>query len=245
VKQTQLTAGTRWPYKARQLDCFSTAHLNGKLYAFGGDDGNCKLGNNILMALDLVSLKWEHLSGTSDLKPKNDEPGLREHAAIWAVPRQRKLYMMYGQANRQQAFFNRTPHGAQTDHVYYDIWAFDIDTKRWGQLKLRGNYPGARTEIAYTHSEKLGRSFIYGGYHPEMSTMSDSTFMFKYSYFSDTYVFDPETLLWKQVLVRGFPSYRAAASLVVDEDTGKLFMYGGYVNNDFVRNAFIEWAKCH
>ncbi|CAA7271088.1 unnamed protein product [Cyclocybe aegerita] len=39
---------------------------------------------------------------------------------------------------------------------------------------------------------------------------------------------------WKHVLTRGFPTYRAQSLLLVDPATGKTYLFGGYVNTDWV-----------
>jgi hypothetical protein len=39
---------------------------------------------------------------------------------------------------------------------------------------------------------------------------------------------------WKQVLIRGFPTYRAQSQLLSDPATGKTYFFGGYVNTDWV-----------
>ncbi|KDR73272.1 hypothetical protein GALMADRAFT_251865 [Galerina marginata CBS 339.88] len=39
---------------------------------------------------------------------------------------------------------------------------------------------------------------------------------------------------WRQVLTRGFPTYRAQAHLVADPMTGKTYLFSGYVNTDYV-----------
>lgn len=47
---------------------------------------------------------------------------------------------------------------------------------------------------------------------------------------------------WKQVLTRGFPTYRCQAQLVSDPATGKTYLFGGYTNSEFVptRKAYIS-----
>lgn len=39
---------------------------------------------------------------------------------------------------------------------------------------------------------------------------------------------------WKQILTRGFPTYRCQAQLTSDPDTGKTYLFGGFTNHDFV-----------
>ncbi|GBE88798.1 hypothetical protein SCP_1402030 [Sparassis crispa] len=39
---------------------------------------------------------------------------------------------------------------------------------------------------------------------------------------------------WKHVLTRGFLTYRAQATLLTDPATGRMFLFGGYINTDWV-----------
>lgn len=39
---------------------------------------------------------------------------------------------------------------------------------------------------------------------------------------------------WRHILTRGFPTYRCQASLLSDQATGKIYLYGGFVNSDLV-----------
>jgi hypothetical protein len=66
---------------------------------------------------------------------------------------------------------------------------------------------------------------------------------FDFSYFGDTFIYCPSTSSstggttepkWKQVLTRGFPTYRAQSQLLSDPATGKTYLFGGYVNTDAV-----------
>lgn len=68
--------------------------------------------------------------------------------------------------------------------------------------------------------------------------------MFNFTYYADTFICQPSPSpdgpsapkVWKfkQVLTRGFPTYRAQAKLISDLDTGKVYLYGGYTNTEFV-----------
>ncbi|KAJ7644803.1 hypothetical protein FB45DRAFT_1021546 [Roridomyces roridus] len=44
----------------------------------------------------------------------------------------------------------------------------------------------------------------------------------------------PSPVSWRQVLTRGFPTYRAQSWLVVDSKTGKIHLFSGYKNTTFV-----------
>jgi len=57
---------------------------------------------------------------------------------------------------------------------------------------------------------------------------------YEYAYFADTFIFDPSTFSWKHILTRGFPTYRALSQLITDPKTGKVLLFGGYTDNNFV-----------
>ena len=68
---------------------------------------------------------------------------------------------------------------------------------------------------------------------------------FSYSYFADTFIYDrsssssqvtaaPPGPKWKQVLTRGYPTYRCQAHLITDPISGKTYLFGGFTNTDFV-----------
>lgn len=63
--------------------------------------------------------------------------------------------------------------------------------------------------------------------------------MFNFSYFADTFLLEDPTPsnpypCWKQVLTRSFPSYRAEVRLFSENDTGNTYLYGGYINSEYV-----------
>ncbi|KZW03705.1 hypothetical protein EXIGLDRAFT_634947 [Exidia glandulosa HHB12029] len=241
---TSMQPGVRWPYHSNgdRLEAFATAILDHNLYVFGGDDAKTFLGTNIFMALDLNTMRWSHISGTTGLVTPLYGIELRTNPAMWAVPSERRLFVMYGAAKRSNAYMGSMEGGASTDFAYTDIWSFHVDNGQWTREKLRGNHPSWRTEMACTWSPALERAIVYGGYNSSAVTLDDSRdygasdlpSMFRYSYFGDTLLFDPTTRIWKHVLVKGFPSYRALSSLVCDPDDGKVYIFGGYTNCEYV-----------
>ncbi|KAF9065818.1 hypothetical protein BDP27DRAFT_1384447 [Rhodocollybia butyracea] len=203
---TTLQSGVSWPYSAESpLEAFNTAILDGKLYVFGGDDGKNPLGHNIFVVLDLSTNRWEHISGTSTHRPQSFEPNLRSLSSMWAAPRQRKIYILYGSANRTKARHRSAPGGGEDDYTYDDFWSYHVDDKKWEREPV-----------------------VYGGYHGSLPTLETTPGHQKQSY---TFSFFGDTF---HVLVRGFPSYRAMSTFANDPDTGKIYLSGGYSNSDFV-----------
>lgn len=220
-------AGQKWPYKNCFVDQYSSLVMEDKLYVFGGDDNNVCLGTNILTALNLKTLTWEHISGTSDNVPQVFEPNLRRQAHMWAVPEQRRFYLLYGNAGRMNALLNHKVWGFEHDYTYDDFWSFDIVKRKWHRERMRGNMPSPRTEASAIYHPTLKQAIVYGGYNSSTATSVSKESLYTYSYYGDTFLFDPETKLWKHVLTRGFPSYRATAEFAIDPSTGKTYLYGG------------------
>ncbi|KAH8077510.1 hypothetical protein BXZ70DRAFT_902237 [Cristinia sonorae] len=234
-----------WPY--HQLLDFSMEILDDKIYVFGGSHSKSQLGCNLFVVLDLQTLKWRYLSGSvgskeHPLMPDWTCPGPRRHPTTWVDPKLRKIFLMFGEADRVAAQLNNEPHGAMTCYGFGDFWSWDVKEEKWTMLRMEGNPPCARSEVAYNYNRKLGKTVIFGGYSPTIPCVSPEVDEhFSYSYYADTYVYtsspDPQSSgTWKQVLTRGFPTYRAQAALVSDPATGKIFLFGGYTNAQFVRD---------
>lgn len=211
--------------------CFDA--IGDTLVVFGGADSATKLGRNRFLSLDMKTKTWDVLSGSPDADPDNTIPGPREQAACWTIGR--KVYIGYGNANRARAQMQDHPEGDPCDHNYCDLWSYDLDKKgKWVQEKLKGNFPCPRTETAYTYNQRWKSAVVFGGYAAGMSyrerSMRD---VFDFSYFADTFLWDSETKLWRMVLAKGFPTYRARGDMVTDQETGRSYLFGG-----------CEWIAC-
>ncbi|KZV99080.1 hypothetical protein EXIGLDRAFT_606252 [Exidia glandulosa HHB12029] len=198
------------------------------------------------MALKLEMRCWTHISGTSEQVNVHFEPNMRNHPAVWAVPSQRKLFVLHGEAERSKAYLHKQKHGDKVDYHYTELWSFDVDEEKWEREKLRGNAVSSRAEMAAFYSPELGRTLVYGGYHGGMFTMDPQSekdtatairptpWGFQFAYLGDTFLFDPTTGIWQHVLVKGFPSYRLGARFVVNPEDGKVYLFGGSCNSNFV-----------
>ena len=142
---TKMKSG-RWPYEGNSLIDYTMQLADGKLFVFGGSHLGSWVGCNVLMALDLDTHDWQHLSGTS--KPQADYscPGPRIYSASWVVDD--RLYIMYGMANRQAAQLHHQLHGADMDYPYDDMWSWSIPQKKWRNERMLGNPPCPRCESA-------------------------------------------------------------------------------------------------
>lgn len=152
-------ATTDWPYEGNEANDYTMQLVEGTLYVFGGSHSGSMLGCNVLMALDLSTLQWQHLSGTSKLKADYSCPGPRIYAMSWASSD--RLYVMYGMANRTAAQLHRQPEGADLDYPFDDLWSWSIPERTWRRERIRGNPPSPRCESAYVYVSHLDPSSYY------------------------------------------------------------------------------------
>ncbi|KIJ53308.1 hypothetical protein M422DRAFT_155475 [Sphaerobolus stellatus SS14] len=208
---------------------------NGKIYLFGGTIEESPLGCNLLVEFDLAKKTCKVLSGTVNPEENDHLPGPRRSCSGWVDKEQKNLYIMCGEANRQGAWISGKPHGAKSSWAYDDLWSWNFESKKWTKENILGNPPCARSEMGSTYNSKLDKFITFGGYSPGLYThYTIPNQLFDYAYLADTFLYDPSTSRWKQILTRGFPTYRAQAHLISDPDTGKIYLFGGYTNSEFI-----------
>ncbi|KAF7341354.1 hypothetical protein MVEN_01871900 [Mycena venus] len=225
-----------WPYPKQLCSDATMQIVYNKLYVFGGRTRHHEC-------------RWRRLTGYVRAPEHADYscPGPRKSASSWVSPDKKRIYVVFGQADRQGAFLKNEMHGSTMAFGYEDMWSWGIEEERWRRERMSGNPPCARTEMACAHNEKLKKTIVFGGYHPALPTIVlEQGVQFEYSYFADTFVYDmsrpnltsDEPTLsapkWKQVLTHGFPTYRCQAHLACDPDTGRTYMFGGFTNNQYI-----------
>lgn len=141
-----------WPYTGMTLMDYNMQVFDGCLYVFGGGHGDCQLGCNVLMKLDLATYKWTHLSGTSLPKVNKDLPGPRIYASSWMAGD--RLFIFNGMANRTSAKQHGQPHGEDIDYPYDDMWSWSIPKQMWRRERVMGNAPSARCESACVYASQ-------------------------------------------------------------------------------------------
>ncbi|KAF9465693.1 hypothetical protein BDZ94DRAFT_1296211 [Collybia nuda] len=254
-----------WPYPGQQLSSSAQQVTKGKLLIFGGIHGMTNIGCNLFMELDLKTKVWRRLSGYVMPPPDGDYscPGPRKSASSWVSRDANRFYLLYGQCDRNGASLKGEPHGASDAFPFEDMWSWDLTTEKWRRERRAGNPPSCRSEMACTYNSKLDKVFVFGGYSPSIPTSFPTKNQeFHFSYYADTFMFSPpdpasptamvpstgpsqknvKAPKWKQVLTRGFPTYRCQARLMSDSITGKMYLYGGYTNSDYVpsRKSYIS-----
>ncbi|KAG8943849.1 hypothetical protein FRC04_002472 [Tulasnella sp. 424] len=208
------------------LIAYAAHPYEGKIYVFGGREEWGEYGRNIMMALDLETLQWEIISGTTEVKGDFTHPGPRGYACSWIVGD--KFYVTLGSAKRVDM-------GPDADHTYFDLWSLDLKSHKWTSQKMQGNPPSPRTQAVYTYNQAWNKSIVFGGYHGDMMFMQPGDKEIKrFAYYADTFIWCPEVNRWSHVLTKGFPTYRSCAELFTDPSTGKTYLFGGLTNTQFV-----------
>ncbi|KAI0659951.1 hypothetical protein C8Q70DRAFT_105866 [Cubamyces menziesii] len=228
----------KWPY-TKSLTDYTVHIVNGKLYVFGGKYKR-PIGCNFFAVLDIAARTWKHLSGTQDnapLIPQYDEPGARKNHASWVDGKGEKIYLIYGMADRQGAQMFQAEFASSEGFVYDDCWSWDIKAERWQRERVSGNYPCPRAEMSACYNPVTNQAVMFGGYNPALPFyVEGSQVCFGFNYFSDTFVLDyrEPAPRWKQVITGSFPTYRAQGQLLTDPATGRMYLFGGYTNTDWV-----------
>ncbi|KZV74271.1 hypothetical protein PENSPDRAFT_215168 [Peniophora sp. CONT] len=249
--------GSRWPTdEALRWFASTYAPRREHFYVFGGKHGDERLGCDLFLVINMRTGQWRQLSGNAragEIRADYHVPGPRVNAMMWADADEKKIYLLGGEADRSGAFMNKQEHGASISYPYDDFWSWDIEGEFWTRERVSGNPPCPRSEVGYVFNPSLNSALIFGGYNPSLlSNIVDDNGRertWEFQYFADTFMLDMGTraspddpLRWKQVLTRGFPTYRANSRLVTDPATGKTFLYGGYTSHEYL--PFYKQARC-
>jgi hypothetical protein len=122
--------------------------VNGRLYVFGGTHDTAAIGCNLLVALDIATCEWTHLSGTVDPKQNYACPGPRKWPVSWVNNEKDTVYIMYGMAVRAAAKYLHQANAAADSHGREDFWGWNIPNGKWKQERINGNPPCIRAEHA-------------------------------------------------------------------------------------------------
>jgi hypothetical protein len=141
-----------WPYPNRHLTDSTQQIVHGKLYVFGGTHGTTSIGCNLFMELDLDSRKWKRLSGTvMPITADYSCPGPRKTPSSWIDKAGERIYLVFGECDREGAEHTGEPHGADCGYPYGDFWSWNIKEGKWRRERVVGNPPCPRSEVACTY----------------------------------------------------------------------------------------------
>ncbi|KAJ7644804.1 hypothetical protein FB45DRAFT_1116634 [Roridomyces roridus] len=173
----------KWPY-SRLLD-YSAHCVGDRLYIFGGSHRGSCLGTDLLLELHIPSRKWRRLSGSAIPKPSASTPGPRFCTSSWVAKDQKRIFFLFGEADRNAALIHGQPHGYLHSYGYGDLWSWDIGKESWTRERMIGNVPSPRGEMACVYAnfrsmanlclqhEALDKVIVFGGYSPNTPTWFD------------------------------------------------------------------------
>ena len=163
---------------------------NGQVVVIGGANPSGPFAETFILDLDTFS--WDTI----------DAPGLRaryEHASFVPKSQPNKIYV-YG--------------GADQGGNHNDMQVFDIDTKKWNSVQMKGTAPSPRT---YHNSVCVGDCLIvYSGGQCGSDPVGDR----------QVYCYDAVTSAWTTLKIRGDSPKPRHGHLVIAHEN-KVFLHGG------------------
>lgn len=221
---TPTTFRGKWPYEDHLQNASVDMYMF-HLFVFGGQvHGGAN--NSVLMVLDMRTLEWRLLGkgdgNNFEEKYNVNWPGSRGSAAYWMDFHRQRFCIMYGSLME-----NRLMRGAPDD-----LWSYSILEKKWTRERIRGNFPPPRFFTSAVYHRGLKSVLMHGGLGSTCCVVHSPQPMreeerFKYTLNGDAYIMDTQTGIWRQIVTRGFPTWRSQGHLLVDNDTGKIYLFGG------------------
>lgn len=150
--QIQTRCEGAWKWETCNLRDYVMQIVDGKMYIFGGTHQDSALGCNLWMVLDIEKRTWRKLSGSAIPRDAdNDVPGPRRLPVMWTDVRDgvKRIWLMYGEADRQAARVCEEPHGGYNGYGYDDLWSWDVQREVWQRERIMGNPPCPRSEMGY------------------------------------------------------------------------------------------------
>jgi len=202
----------------------SVTHFNGYLYCFGGYDGS--KNHDTMLLYSIAEERWirphhvghpEDLPGaynptdTSIMVTGNPPPGRNGHSATLAADpddeENARIIIIGG-------WLGTGPLAASDMHV------LDISnggkTLRWHQPAVKGTPPGACNMHSADYVPQRKEVYVFRGGNGR-------------EYLNDLHALSAKTLTWRKVQTVGqHPQQRANHSSALLEETGELFIFGGW-----------------
>ncbi len=183
-----------------------------RLVLFGGDNGvpvNCTpaphpVGLSELWVYDAVCATFKRHSSA------NGPNGRARGMAVYDTDQDRMI--IFG------GRFRAVSNGAYRN--FNDVWALDLKTMKWKELKTTGAVPTARSNPAGAYNKLTKEMIVFGG--------NSSTSGLSFRPHNDVWAFHLEKNVWRQVSSRGTkPTARLFHAATVDNKNNRLFVYGG------------------
>ncbi len=101
-------------------------------------------------------------------------------------------------------------------NYFGDTWAYDFNSDTWEELTTTGS-PSARGVPSLAYDSESDRTVLFGG---SMSSTS----------YSDTWLFNYNTLIWQEMSPTESPSVRSRHGSAYDWESDRVIIYGGTYN---------------
>lgn len=184
----------------------------GKLYMFGGYGGGTGRLDDFY-SFCFESNAWEKVQVVSD-----EKPGCRENNGV-VIGDSRKVYLFGGYNGN--AWLN-------------DLWAFDIDTKRWSCIQTSsGSLQSSADDAANSATHRDGDNEVRPSRRFGYVSVVHSNKLVLFGGFdgsqwlNDMYEFDFETKKWREINATGqLPSVRSCPAWAKDDT--HVYIQGGY-----------------
>jgi len=220
----------RWErVKTKNFPQFLSHHsaciFEDNMYLFGGE--KCDNGldrTNTLYKFSFQTGVWSRIFGGRKKSWNIGGPEIRNEAAFWANEKDRSLYVVFGEFDREGPMH-------LTHYPLEDAWKFNLESNEWSEVIQYGNLPAPRTEFGFANLGSSGHCALFGGYNQSLGSCYNSTSGQQFTYFQDTFIFKPEIQAWMQVHTSDgkMPPIRAGSKLLSDPDGTKLYLLSGYL----------------
>lgn len=201
VEKTAVTI-TLCPPPSPRANFSLTALPSGELIMFGGEyyDGEDTSCYNDLFRWNVDRCEWRKIES-----PNTPPPRCSHQAVVYRD----HIYVFGGEFTTTEQFYH-----------HRDLWRLHIKTNTWENLELQGRFPTARSG----HRMAVWRNFLvlFGGFYEAAREVK---------WYGDLYVMNFQDLKWRKIEFSPLavqPAPRSGHQIAVLENSGQLFLYGGY-----------------
>ncbi|ESO83105.1 hypothetical protein LOTGIDRAFT_169748 [Lottia gigantea] len=175
-----------------------------ELFLFGGEyyTGKTMTLYDELYIYNIKKNEWSRITAPNAPPPRSS------HQAVTLSQGGGQLWIFGGEfsSHSQSQFYH-----------YRDLWVYHIKHKQWQLISAPGG-PSSRSGHRMVAWKK--QLVVFGGFHDNLR---------EYKYFNDLYMFDTENYTWSRITTSGItPSPRSGCVLTVNQDTGRIVVYGGF-----------------
>ncbi len=122
-----------------------------------------------------------------------------------------------------------------TETILNETWVYDLSCNQWTNMKPKIS-PSARFRSSLVYDSNSHMFLLFGG---DDKTDEDPTWTFS----NETWAYDLETNVWKNLIPQETPSARRAHAMVYDSTMNKVILYGGVDINGYNNETWIYDTK--